>query len=677
MNSRVLRSTVVLALGVASLFHAQFALAEAQSAEQRSCINGIGESSRAAAVTRVKEFDKCYGMARSGLLDVGETVAECVEADTRKRIARATEEVYAAADCSSPLPSFGTVYGERANAIAARKFAELTEELFGTAYDNGVGSLTPESYACQKILVRAMKKMLSTRFQATTDCIALGLALGLGSGGITSQEGIADCIKTTLLSPDSRTANARTKLERQISSRCAIEDLDSIFPGSSCQGQSYSAYPGCVDDRVDCHVCQMLAKLGSVSESIDCDFADNGATDGSCPVLPDECPSTMKIVLKSRGIDGAPTRISVGHLGLDHNLDVPGGFPLTVVTNCEAETWPCGECTIDGLTGKQGRCENNAAIPCNEFDAVDTDDCGSENVCNVHFMPPRDALYSDLCIVERLTSDLTGTYHNETGDLQLHAEVQSDLSHTPCPSCIGDTIMNDGVRGGTCLMGPRDDLTCDASGNYPYKGTTSIECPMSAHFGSSRSRRDFTTGAVSLGAHLPCTQWGLENENCPCGVCLGDALIGCSSNADCGEDGPCGASTSDQATPTQPNMCDSVGCIDANAPGESLGACDNTYSGCNGYVDDENNPLIGQCYDNSDCVGFAPYCPNNSCGNCGDYLFGCMMDPIIATGSPDPLSPVLASVTCVAPSGNRNMNTDSGGLPGAERIILGVRLERD
>lgn len=672
MNTRSARYLLVF-MGVLSI-PVWSASAQVQGPEQRSCINLLNERGHILALAQLRTFGQCYENARHGSLGSGQTVATCADSDVDGRIADASWQVDDAGTCDVPLPSFGTVPSERAIAIVLRKMVELEEDLFGTGYDNGVHQLTSEEQGCQRVLVRALKRMMKSRLAAASDCITFGLA----GATITSGTGLADCVETKLLTPDSSAANAKMKLDRQIKGRCGSVDLDVIYPGRSCVGQSASSYADCVDDRVDCHVCQMLAKTGSVSESIDCDTADNGSIDASCPMVPDECPTSLSIISESRGIDGAPTRISIGYRGRNHNLDIAGGFPLHVALTCQVETWPCGECTIDGMVGKQGRCINDAAVACDEIGPEDIDDCGAGpgNECGVHFMAPRIARYSDQYIEERLTSPLSGSFHNETGELALHAEVRSSFGHYSMPFCVGDDVMNDGIRGGLCTAGWRIGLPCDASGDYYQFGRTSIECPRSEIQGYGATKRDFTTGHIELPSQIPCT--APSGALCPCGICDGSRVnyIGCSSNADCGVAGPCVAADAVLNRTQLPNACQAnQTCYDTGEVGDSIGECvgpplDTTYPGCDGFLDDEGHHLT-DC--GSECVG-SRY-PGGDGGVCREQNLPCLLDPVVATGSPNAVAPVLAAISCAGPTPAGVPNGD--GATGVERIVMGVRLVRN
>ena len=114
----------------------------------------------------------------------------------------------------------------------------------------------------------------------------------------------------------------------------------------------------------------------------------------------------------------------------------------------------------------------------------------------------------------------------------------------PCPTCVGDTALNDGLRLGTCSGGSRNGLACDATATDSRFGDLSLECPPSpatAITTPDSFPRDvvLSTGTSTLTAELPC-EAPLGALNCPCDLC-GTSFLPCASNADCPPGAACKA----------------------------------------------------------------------------------------------------------------------------------------
>src|SRR5205085_2746266 len=99
----------------------------------------------------------------------------------------------------------------------------------------------------------------------------------------------------------------------------------------------------------------------------------------------------------------------------------------------------------------------------------------------------------------------TGEFHDS---LNIAAVVYLGLdAAAPCPTCEGDPVNNDGVRGGTC-SGGLGNTACDVNGVHPTFGKLSNDClPVSASNISGTGLLvdvNLTTGNSTLPATLPC-----------------------------------------------------------------------------------------------------------------------------------------------------------------------------
>ncbi|HEX3476059.1 MAG TPA: hypothetical protein VHT91_13635 [Kofleriaceae bacterium] len=196
---------------------------------------------------------------------------------------------------------------------------------------------------------------------------------------------------------------------------------------------------------------------------------------------------------------------------------------------------------------------------------------------------------------------ITGTLNLATGALKLESfTVLLPLNASGmgtfagvCAECVGDTMANDGVKGGTCRLATQLGAAPGPQGPFPiadhsidigmpcdvnrtgtiggYGGSYSMDCSPTVisglgpplQFGGSFSSSGVQ---VSLSADSPdCTAPGFSGKKCFCGMCA-DGKTACLSNAECGTGGSCvGASlptmpTSMDNVPVAGNLCDGGAC---------------------------------------------------------------------------------------------------------------------
>jgi hypothetical protein len=285
-----------------------------------------------------------------------------------------------------------------------------------------------------------------------------------------------------------------------------------------------------------------------------------------------------------------------------------------------------------------------------------------------------------LCEEQRLDVVPAGTFDPQTGagtlDLTFRSVVFLGASAlTPCPVCLGDPTANDGVRGGTCSGGPRNGLSCDAHGIGSLFGVTSLHCPASpgANVTGAGLPRDVTlsTTPSTLTAADACDA-PLGGFLCHCGACSLDPSVACQVDADCAGLG-LGTCASSGGAARQPNDCNdaSFNCEDQ---GDDKGRCDADgpdEKWCDAFRRADGSGVV-PCTTNADCS--AASCP----GGCGNCTFierrRCFLPTIVARGDADPITPVLAGVTCTSPTASASINFTLG-LPGPQRLRFEAQLD--
>ncbi len=274
------------------------------------------------------------------------------------------------------------------------------------------------------------------------------------------------------------------------------------------------------------------------------------------------------------------------------------------------------DCTTNGECVQVGVCNRNAK-KCNTAPSQDcltnadcpnlTGTCSAIETCECHFGSPfpLSSGGTPVCIANRFAENITGTSNVDLGESLIRANLrtkvfQGETTSMPCPvcggrcgddqgplcirdedcdigvSCILDPVADDGIRGGFCLLGDDDGLSCDVTGvntSFPAFNTGkggaghSLDCyPGVGKNISGAGIRIFlnqTTGTATLRSQVSC----LGNNPdllCPCLMCSGDPTVPCNSDAECaGQEGLCSLSNGNV-------KCTSVSqCSNANA-----GVCD-------------------------------------------------------------------------------------------------------
>jgi hypothetical protein len=372
--------------------------------------------------------------------------------------------------------------------------------------------------------------------------------------------------------------------------------------------------------------------------------------------------------------------------GLAHGADITDEVVARGFLDCGG-TFPCGVCEVTGLdpSNDMCRCANDNRAICDEPFASDADDCGGET-CNCYFGPPL-ALSSGAtpaCVVNRFAEDVFGTANVDVGEGEITTLLRSVVylgegKTEPCPYCTGDTVANDGVRDGTCVLGIDEGKSCDAHGiNTTFPGPEgdghSLDCfPVVGKNVSGQGLRIELTqktgrselaisGDVICGfPHIP-----VLRAPCWCLQCSGDPTVSCTSHAECAAlgIGQCN-STGGASLPSRINECGSS-CVAVDGDG-ILGRCEPgpDESFCDGITRASGDGYIG-CITNADCE-------DENFGACTlVQRRACFLDPIIAEGDPDPTTPVGAATFCVPPTASGAIN-EVAGIPGPARVFTQVR----
>ncbi len=421
------------------------------------------------------------------------------------------------------------------------------------------------------------------------------------------------------------------------------------------------------------------------------------------PVGAASCPTSVLFESTGYGTTDA------GPSGYLHDLPLSGPT-LFLGIDCGPSEPPCGVCTIAGVVPdpvlQPQRCAYDHSIACTV--ATEVADCGGPGRCRTYLGPPEMIAGGGIgfCIMQSLGTYVGGSVDVETGDFapRIPLRVQFSEFGVRCARCVGDAVLNDGLKNGTCDAGPQEGLPCDAHATSTFSdfGSTSFDCseplwteldvgPITASTGTTT--QTLTSASPNCGAAAP-------GQKCWCQTCNTLAAEPCFTSADCppsgGNPGVCGGS-----------RC--VGGSNAGAPCAAVSVCPG--GSCN-RVGEPTKP--DACEDDSttpfDCVDvgggegecsegpFSTYCvnhPNRSCetdSHCDGVPGACQTRPhpcfpdngmlgaslTVSGGATPPVADVsdptdLATLGCIGSSDSAIVNF-VGGYPGLVRSVQPGRL---
>ncbi len=420
--------------------------------------------------------------------------------------------------------------------------------------------------------------------------------------------------------------------------------------------------------------------------------------------------------------------LDTGWTGISHRAPIITNGDVTVAVTCPNPSQrPCGTCTTSGPIPntepgqlRNERCSNDTSIQCSD----DTPCTAGGGSCEFYFGSnlPLAAGGVTTCVVNQFDGPIGGTADIESGEAFTAALLTSRVYNgiaidNPCPRCLGDTTLNDGVLDGTCDAGTRAGLSCDGNGGIPGRpdfGTTSLDCPPNPNALIATLPIDLSSStdpvARTLTTDSPnCT--GSAGDKCLCDTCNNTAATPCSSNADCpssgGAAGICGgrrclSGTNNGAPCTTASQCPSGACARTGEPTKPSGCVDDTTVAdrvlecddpdgdgegqCTIGPTDQNCTLASGhaqrgCTSDTDCGGAAGSCESvaRRCFLTGGGTFQPSgqndgSDTLTALGLEDPpvndvSHPTLAAVFCVGPTAAPAVNNVAG-LPGPGRVTV-------
>jgi hypothetical protein len=276
----------VAVVGVPVLVSALVVFAQQQNADQQKCLNGINKDGANVAKAQGKENAHCLKDAGNGTILPG-TAQSCLTADADGKVQKADDKTTAlqAASCSPP-PSFGYTGASNTNAAGSEREVALVGDVFGGNLDAAViscGSNKP-GCQCQQKVLGAVEKLANTKLGIFVKCKNTALKAGASSSAAL-ENCVSDGGTPGSISADTNGKIAKSvgKLSDTITKKCDTPGVTTgAFPGN-CTGLTGTSTPTlgtCLDQQVECRVCQLLNQADALS--VDCDLFDDGVADASC-----------------------------------------------------------------------------------------------------------------------------------------------------------------------------------------------------------------------------------------------------------------------------------------------------------------------------------------------------------------------------------------------------------
>jgi len=485
MNAKRKLLPVSLAVGLALLGAGTPAPAQMQDSDQQKCINTMNKDGLKVAQNQTKGARKCIKDA--GKVGSGTGTQTCIESNTKVSDSRLKTTSDEGSACTM-APNFGKTDATDVNDAAEKQSQVIYSEIFGYPADGAVASCLamPDGKTdckCQDAVAKDVAKLVKAQLKSYNKCKKDGLKLG-----IVDATGLEACMDTA--NADAKVATTFAKLGTDITGKCiSPTSIATLFPGQ-CSGETTASLDDCLDNVVDCRICQMLNDMDGLNK--DCDLYDDGANNESCAEYECNVGNSSQIVLNANMFDNFLTLSPINGLvnvdcsGQDGNNDktctcsVQSFDPIFVsvlgqyVCLTPGST-PCAAGKMDCNGGSAA----NADITSNGNIGACADNTSCSTACDAHCVTLGTA-YSQ---------QLSGCTHFCRGGANDNMACANDAA---CPggACNGA----DSNPAGVC------QCHCQATGLGADAGAGSLQCSLSVHLTlETSSSCDGTTIQQDLG----------------------------------------------------------------------------------------------------------------------------------------------------------------------------------
>jgi hypothetical protein len=370
------------------------------------------------------------------------------------------------------------------------------------------------------------------------------------------------------------------------------------------------------------------------------------------------CPTTITFAGDAAAQESI---LDSGWTGISHAPIVSDGDDVNL--SCAATSRPCGTCAVSGPIANAGsgklasqRCSGDTAVPCTNAPGGAGGPCTGLGTCEFWFGSHLSLAAGGVttCVTNQFNGPVNGTANVESGEAAttalLTSRVYSGIAiDHPCPRCLGDATINDGVAGGTCDGGDHVNDPCDANGSFPGRpdfGSSSRDCPPLSAGLLATLGIDLTNATDPVTKTLTTSSPNCTGAagKCLCDTCNDANADACDDNADCpdppGPIGPicggrrCLSGVNAGTACTANSECPGGTCTRPGEPTKPNGCSDDSMTGV--YCDDPDADGVGECRSGptDQTCSLASGHPQRGCtndANCG--------------GAPAAASPTLASAS--------------------------------
>ena len=257
------------------------------SKDQQGCLNALNKDAAKLSAVRGKVSGACLKEAGKGKLPAGQSADQCLQADAKGLIAKATAKLNGDfTDKCGMLPNFGVPSGTTAGIIAGVAIDQslnLLADVFGASLTTGAADCASDKTGCgcQQAIDKAYEKIAATSFKQFVSCKKAAL-----KADASTAAALEDCVDdggtagSIAADGKQKIAKAVAKLADAVTKKCSGVSTAATLPGL-CAGTAAASVPTCVAERVACRVC--LAIDGIDNLNVDCDTFDDGQVNLSCP----------------------------------------------------------------------------------------------------------------------------------------------------------------------------------------------------------------------------------------------------------------------------------------------------------------------------------------------------------------------------------------------------------
>jgi hypothetical protein len=234
---------------------------------EQACIAGLNATGAGVAAAMAKDFVACVHDALRGKLAPGQSAEDCLSADRKGRVAKATAKSVAieGARCGDPPP-----FGPTTAAAVDAAFTTLlgVHPVFGSDLDATLAA-PGGGASCQLAVAKGMASLLGAHLRAFNGCVKAGMK----GGTIVDAPSLAACRG---VDTKGTVGKATAKLAATASARCAGVDLGVALPGE-CAAETPATVATCIDGRVSCDACRALDAADAITAACPHVFVDGVA----------------------------------------------------------------------------------------------------------------------------------------------------------------------------------------------------------------------------------------------------------------------------------------------------------------------------------------------------------------------------------------------------------------